>query len=96
MLLLTLKVRCTGNVPQNNSVIVDRFLAANGVVLGKTRMHELAYGVTSINPYFGPVLNPYNNSCHTGGERTLSVSLPFPIETFQLLRSHPMLACTAH
>ncbi|KAK9838245.1 hypothetical protein WJX84_005685 [Apatococcus fuscideae] len=57
----------TGNVPQNNSVIIDKFLAANGVVLAKTRMHELAYGVTSINPYFGPVLNPYNNTCHTGG-----------------------------
>ncbi|KAK9834649.1 hypothetical protein WJX74_006634 [Apatococcus lobatus] len=57
----------TGNVPQNNSVLIDKFLAANGVVLGKTRMHELAYGVTSINPFFGPVLNPYNNTCHTGG-----------------------------
>ncbi len=54
-------------MPQNNSVIIDKFLAANGVVLAKTRMHELAYGVTSINPYFGPVLNPYNNTCHTGG-----------------------------
>ncbi|GAB4821099.1 hypothetical protein N2152v2_008145 [Parachlorella kessleri] len=56
-----------GFVPESSSPIVDRLLDANGVVLGKTRMHELAYGGTSINPVYGPVLNPYNNTCHVGG-----------------------------
>ena len=37
------------------------------MVLGKTRMHELAVGVTTINMHGGPVLNPYNNTMHTGG-----------------------------
>jgi len=37
------------------------------VVLGKTRMHELAVGVTTINMHGGPVLNPYDNTMHTGG-----------------------------
>ena len=36
-------------------------------MLGKTRMHELAEGVTSINVFGGPVLNPYNNAMHVGG-----------------------------
>ncbi|GAB4818661.1 hypothetical protein N2152v2_005707 [Parachlorella kessleri] len=56
-----------GAMPKVSSPIVQRLLDANGVVLGKARMHELAYGVTSINPYFGPVLNPYNNLAHVGG-----------------------------
>ena len=30
-------------------------------------MHELAEGVTSINPYYGATLNPYNNMRHVGG-----------------------------
>eukprot|EP00891_Asterochloris_glomerata_P000681 jgi/Astpho2/681/Aster-x0031 len=55
------------NRPQNSSIIIDRFRAAGGVILVKTRMHELAYGITSINPFFGPVSNPYNTTMHTGG-----------------------------
>lgn len=54
-------------MPCNSSTLVTRLLEANGVVLGKTRMHELAEGVTSINVYGGPVLNPYNNTMHVGG-----------------------------
>ena len=45
-----------------------KLLPANGVVMGKTRMHELAYGVTSITPVFGPVLNPYDVTKIPGGE----------------------------
>ncbi|CAL8463001.1 g2535 [Coccomyxa elongata] len=54
-------------MPCNSSTLVTRLLEAHGVVLGKTRMHELAEGVTSINVYGGPVLNPYNNTMHVGG-----------------------------
>lgn len=53
---------------RNSSDYVRRLIAANGVVMGKTRMHELAYGVTSINPVFGPVLNPYDVTKIPGGE----------------------------
>ena len=54
-------------MPCNSSTLVTRLVEAHGVVLGKTRMHELAEGVTSINAYGGPVLNPYNNTMHVGG-----------------------------
>lgn len=57
----------SGKMPCNSSTLVTRLLDAHGVVLGKTRMHELAEGVTSINVYGGPVLNPYNNTMHVGG-----------------------------
>ncbi|KAK9812807.1 hypothetical protein WJX72_004169 [[Myrmecia] bisecta] len=56
-----------GAHPPASSPIVTRLLKANGVVLGKTRMHELANGITSINPYYGPVLNPHNPAMHVGG-----------------------------
>lgn len=57
-----------GTPPQTNSTaLVRKLLAAHGVVMGKTRMHELAYGVTSINPVFGPVLNPYDPTKIPGG-----------------------------
>jgi Asp-tRNA(Asn)/Glu-tRNA(Gln) amidotransferase A subunit family amidase len=54
-------------MPGNSSALVTRLLEAHGVVLGKMRMHELAYGGTSINVHGGPVLNPYNNTMHVGG-----------------------------
>ena len=60
-------VSCAGFKPSTSSPLVERLLAAHGVVLGKTRMHELAVGVTTINMHGGPVLNPYNNVMHTGG-----------------------------
>ncbi len=57
-----------GRMPCNSSALVTRLLSANGIVLGKTRMHELAMGATTINPNGGPVLNPHNNIMHVGGE----------------------------
>lgn len=68
--LAVLYAQCStsaGFRPGSSSPLVDRLLEAHGVVLGKTRMHELAVGVTTINMHGGPVLNPYNNVMHTGG-----------------------------
>ena len=63
---------------RNSSDYVRRLIAANGVVMGKTRMHELAYGVTSINPVFGPVLNPYDVTKIPGGDTSIIGKLGFP------------------
>lgn len=41
-----------------NAVIVDRLLEAGCRIVGKTRMHELAYGMTGINAFEGTPLNP--------------------------------------
>ena len=57
-----------GMRPFNNSPLVTRLQAANGVVLGKTRMHELAFGGSTIAPGHHTVLNPYNNLYHSGGK----------------------------
>ncbi|MEZ5352162.1 MAG: amidase [Bryobacteraceae bacterium] len=55
------------HVPNYNSAVADRLEAAGAVLIGKTGMHELAYGVTSNNPHFGPVRNPWNEDCIPGG-----------------------------
>src|SRR6185295_16873648 len=40
---------------------------AGCAVVGKTNLHEFAYGVTSINPHFGAVRNPHDASRVAGG-----------------------------
>ncbi len=37
------------------------------VVVGKTNLHEFAYGVTSVNPHYGAVRNPRDTSRVAGG-----------------------------
>jgi aspartyl-tRNA(Asn)/glutamyl-tRNA(Gln) amidotransferase subunit A len=54
-------------VPKENAVVVDRLLNAGCVLLGKTNMHEFAYGATNANPHFGPVRNPWDTSRISGG-----------------------------
>jgi aspartyl-tRNA(Asn)/glutamyl-tRNA(Gln) amidotransferase subunit A len=36
-------------------------------VVGKTNLHEFAYGVTSVNPHFGAVLTPHDPTRVSGG-----------------------------
>ena len=38
------------------------------MVLGKTNTHEIALGVTGVNPHFGAVKNPWDlTACYSGG-----------------------------
>ena len=46
--------------PQHDARIVLQLKEAGAIFLGKTNMHEFAYGVTSNNPHFGPVRNPWD------------------------------------
>jgi aspartyl-tRNA(Asn)/glutamyl-tRNA(Gln) amidotransferase subunit A len=54
-------------VPDRDAAVVEKLDAAGAVLIGKTGMHELAYGVTSNNPHFGAVRNPWNPECIPGG-----------------------------
>src|SRR5262249_16681205 len=44
--------------------------AAGAQVVGKTNLHELALGVTGINPWFGTPVNPLDASLAPGGSST--------------------------
>jgi mandelamide amidase len=54
-------------VPTASNEVVARLQAAGAIIIGKTNMHELAFGVTSNNAAFGAVRNPYANSLLPGG-----------------------------
>ena len=54
-------------VSQYDARVVVQLKEAGAVILGKTNMHEFAYGVTSNNPHYGPVRNPWNLSRIPGG-----------------------------
>ena len=47
--------------------VVQRIRRHGCVVVGKANLHEFAYGVTSVNPHFGTVLNPHDEGRVAGG-----------------------------
>ena len=55
------------HVPDEDAATVAKLTQAGAVMLGKTNMHELAFGTTSINPFYGPVGNPWKPDHHPGG-----------------------------
>src|SRR6266705_430199 len=54
-------------IPQHDAKVVVLLKEAGAILLGKTNMHEFAYGVTSNNPHFGPTRNPWDLSRIPGG-----------------------------
>src|SRR5918996_2582192 len=54
-------------VPDFDAAAVERLKRAGAVILGKTNLHELAYGTTSANAHYGPVRNPWQREHHPGG-----------------------------
>lgn len=54
-------------VPQRDAVVVSQLREAGAIILGKTNLHEFAYGVTTNNPHFGPTRNPWDVSRIPGG-----------------------------
>jgi aspartyl-tRNA(Asn)/glutamyl-tRNA(Gln) amidotransferase subunit A len=73
-LFRTKGVRTTGgsklfedHVPDHDATVVEWLRAGGAVLVGKTGMHELAYGITSSNPHFGAVRNPWDRDRIPGG-----------------------------
>ena len=54
-------------VPARNAPVAEKLIRAGAIVLGKTNLHELAFGITSNNAAFGPVRNAYDPSRIAGG-----------------------------
>jgi aspartyl-tRNA(Asn)/glutamyl-tRNA(Gln) amidotransferase subunit A len=55
------------HVPERSAACVAVLEEAGYAVMGKTNLHEFAYGVTSDNPHFGAVVNPLDARRIPGG-----------------------------
>ncbi len=56
-----------GYIPDQDAVVVEKLKAAGAIVLGKLNMHEIALGVTNVNPHFGACRNPWDLERISGG-----------------------------
>ncbi len=50
------------NIPSSNAALVDALLDAGAVSVGKTNLHEFAYGATGENEHFGTPVNAYDET----------------------------------
>ena len=55
------------SIPPDDATQVKRLRNAGAVILGKTNMHELARGITTVASYGGQTRNPYNPRRNPGG-----------------------------
>jgi amidase len=60
-------VALLGFVPSSDAFQVRKLREAGAVILGKSNMHELASGITTVGSAFGQTLNPYDPSRNPGG-----------------------------
>jgi amidase len=56
-----------GYLARHSSFVVDKYLAAGFVVVGKTNTPELGLNVTTEPAAYGPTRNPWNTAHSTGG-----------------------------
>jgi aspartyl-tRNA(Asn)/glutamyl-tRNA(Gln) amidotransferase subunit A len=54
-------------VPEAESHVASRLSRAGAILLGKTNMHEFAYGITGENPHYGSSRNPWAPQQISGG-----------------------------
>lgn len=57
-----------------DAFVVEKLKAAGANLIGKTHTHEIALGITGINPHFGPVRNPHRLTHISGGSSSGSAA----------------------
>lgn len=53
--------------PRESAPCVVALESAGAVIIGRTGLHEFAFGFSSENPHWGPVRNPWDTASSTGG-----------------------------
>ena len=73
-LYFTRGVRTTGGsriladfIPEEDAGVTRWLREAGSIIIGKTNLHEFAFGVTNVNPHYGPCLNPWARERIPGG-----------------------------
>jgi Asp-tRNA(Asn)/Glu-tRNA(Gln) amidotransferase A subunit family amidase len=57
----------TDFVPDRDAPALASLRAQGAVLLGKTNLHEFAYGVSNVNPHYGAARNPWDRTRISGG-----------------------------
>lgn len=73
-----------GFIPRKNAEVVNRILECGCILLGKTNLHEFAFGSTGVHSHYGPVRNPWNTRRMSGGSSSGSAA---SVATAQALAS---------
>ena len=61
-------------VAREDSAVAARLRSRGAVIVGKTHLHQLAYGITGQNPDYGDCLQPRNPEWFTGGSSSGSAA----------------------
>jgi aspartyl-tRNA(Asn)/glutamyl-tRNA(Gln) amidotransferase subunit A len=61
-------------IPEEDAAAVRKLKDAGAVIIGKTNLHEFAFGVTTINPHYGIARNPWDRDRISGGSSGGSAS----------------------
>jgi aspartyl-tRNA(Asn)/glutamyl-tRNA(Gln) amidotransferase subunit A len=61
-------------IPEEDASVVRRLTASGSVLIGKTNLHEFAFGVSTINPHYGTARNPWDLDRLAGGSSGGSAS----------------------
>jgi aspartyl-tRNA(Asn)/glutamyl-tRNA(Gln) amidotransferase subunit A len=54
-------------VPGYDAAVIEKLNAAGAILVGKAGLHEWAFGITSNNPHFGTIRNPWDRERIPGG-----------------------------
>jgi aspartyl-tRNA(Asn)/glutamyl-tRNA(Gln) amidotransferase subunit A len=54
-------------VPAEDATVARKLARAGAILLGKTNLHEFAYGITNNNAHYGPARNPWARDRISGG-----------------------------
>ena len=80
-MFLTRNITTTGGsrvledwLPEYDAAVVERIAHAGGILLGKTNLHEFAYGATGENPHYGTAVNPADITRLAGGSSSGSAA----------------------
>lgn len=74
-------------IPSADATVVRKLRDAGAVPLGKLGMHEFAYGISSVNPHFGDVRNPWDPTKIPGGSSGGSAAAVVAGEAYATLGS---------